>query len=315
MTELQTRATPRVEQLLTAYAEAKARYARELGERRLVFPDATDFPDVYASDAPSAERLLSRMQHHAGMSDIPIALRVAPLGAELEASSCSSGACAPARAPSPRDFARVIDEGDSWTIGVPDVELRHPILLTTGLARALALIFVLETEEPGDAPPTPLRIELIAVLLGFGGLLLQGTHVYQKSCAGPRVDHFTLMNVDEAAFLTALMALDSGSNLKRLNSLVEVTQRAALSSAEDTLRLYPSFIRRLKLDPEAAAAFPPEPEAPKGLVNRLLDRVRGNRDEADDVVAFQKALAQRPQPKALPPRPSQDIIDLVKSEL
>lgn len=315
MTELQTRATPRVEQLLTAYAEAKARYASELGERRLVLPDAEHFPDAFAGDAPGAERLLARMQHHAGMSDIPIALRVATFGANPETSSCSSGACTPARAPSPRDFARVIDEGDSWTIGVPDVELRHPILLTTGLARSLALIFVLETEEPGDAPPTPLRIELIAVLLGFGGLLLQGTHVYQKSCAGPRVDQFTLMNVDEAALLTALMAIDSGSNLGRLSSLVEVTQRAALSSAQDTLRHYPSFLRRLQLDPEAAAAFPPEPEAPKGVLGRLLDRVRRTRDEADDLIAFQKALATKPQPKALRAPPSQDIIDLVKSEL
>lgn len=309
---------PRTELLLRSYARAKARYMSELGERRLVFPDSKDFPDTFASDEPSARHLLERMQAHAGMADIPISLRVADLNSaeEGEGSSCSSGACAPTKAPAPTNLARVVDEGDSWRFVIPSAELRHPVLLTTGLARSLALVFIVETEEPGDPAPNPGQVELVAVLLGFGGLLLQGAHVYQKSCAGPRVDQFTALDVNEAALLSAVMALDSGSGLGRLPRLVEATQKAALDEAMEVLRPFAPFLQRLKSDPLGAAESQFVTEKPAGLWGKLKARLLpGDSLPGDDLAAWQKALASAPRAKALPPPPSQELIDLVKSEL
>lgn len=316
MTELRVHTVPRAEALLRSYALTKARYGRELGQRRLVFPDARDFPDPFASDAASAQRLLERMQAHAGMADIPIALRVAGADGETENSSCSSGACSPTNAPAPTDFVRVVDRGDSWDLNVPSLELKHPVLLTTGLARSLALIFLVETEQPGDPEPHPLQVELIAISLGFGGLLLQGAHVYQKACSGPRIDRFTALDVSETALLCVLMAVDSGSGLGRLPKLVEATQRAALSEAQEIVRAHSNFLRRLAEDPGRAAVAPLESEAATGFFQGLKSRFR--KAEAlpgDDLGAWQKALEAGPRAPARLPKPSQELIDLVKSEL
>jgi hypothetical protein len=335
MNELALRAPgptrPSPEGLLRAYARAKARYDRELGDRRLVSPDARDFPDPFLGDEPSAGRLLRRMQVHAGMEDIPVALHLIDSGSPAD-SSCASGACAAPNVPSAADLARVVDEGESWALNVPSAELKHPIFLTTGLARSLALIFLLETEQPGDRGPTPFDLELMAVQLGFGGLLLQGAHVYQKACSGPRIDRFTAFSVEELALLSVTMALDSGSGLGRLPKLVEATQNAALSDARRFLEAYPSFLQLLREDPRRAAEEPLKPAEAKGLWNSLKSRFVAEKElPGSDLAAWQKLLGAAPQEFVSPGstargpisanaagarrQVSEELRDLVKSEL
>lgn len=320
MTELVKAAPPRAELLLRAYAKAKARYGSELGQRRLVFPDGRDFPDPFREDEPSAQRLLSRMQRYAGMSDIPITLGLVGSSGSVD-SSCGSGACAVPRVPAAANLARVLDEGDRWLVTASPLELKHPIFLTTELARSLGLIFMLEIEEPGDPAASPFTVELMAVMLGFGGLLLQGAHVYQKSCAGPRVDQLTSLSVSELGLLTTVMAIDTSSGPGRLPGLLEATQRAALGEAEEILRAYPRFLRRLSENPALAAEASLEPEKPEGLWTKLKTRLsfepKSRELSGDDLGAWQRALEEAGASETRRERalPSQELRDLVKSEL
>ena len=289
-----------------------------MGERRLVFPDARDFPDPFTGDEESARQLLARMQGHAGMDDIPISLRV--VAGSVEAStSCSSGACATPSLPSSADLARVVDDGNGWALNIPSPELQHPVFLTTGLARSLALIFMLETEQAGDQGPDPFTLEIAAIQLGFGGLLLQGAHVYQKSCGGPRIDQFTAFNVHEVALLCTVMALDSGSGLGRLPRLVEATQSAALGEARQFLESRSRFLRLLAEDPARAAEDSFAPEPAQGLWNKLKTRLQADkRTELPGTDhAWRKALqASVPNgPAESRKLPSQELRELVKSEL
>jgi len=128
------------------HARLRSRYATELGRRPLVVPNGKFFPDAFRGDAESAARLTMRMQEHAGLSDIPIRTALVALGPDGEVtSSCSSGACG---LPQSAGFGvlRVVDEGDGWLLQIPEPELRHPVALTTNLARSLAFVFLVETK-------------------------------------------------------------------------------------------------------------------------------------------------------------------------
>jgi hypothetical protein len=318
MSELVQASPPRAELLLRAYAEAKARYGEEMGRRRLAYPDGKEFPDPFREDEPSVRALLRRMQVLAGMGDIPIHVQL--IETDVADASCASGACAVPEVKSSANLSRVTDEGDGWRILVSTPELKHPVFLTTELARALGLIFILETEVPGDPAPTPFLIELAAVQLGFGGILLQGAYVYQKACSGPRINQLTSLNVSEIGLLTIVMARDTGSVVGRLRSLLEATQRAALDEAEELLRAHPSYLGQLAKDPRLAARGAWKSEEPKGILSRWIERWTQKPAEAPaegDLEAWQRALedsdfSKRRESRALP---SQDLSDLVKSEL
>src|SRR6185295_18893087 len=71
----------------------RVRLREEIGARPLVLPNGDFFPDAFGSDTRSVTRLVTRMQRHAGIEDIPIHPRLVGDASE-QASSCSSGACA-----------------------------------------------------------------------------------------------------------------------------------------------------------------------------------------------------------------------------
>lgn len=292
----------------------------EIGERPMVLPTAEFFPDEFSADQPSIEKLVRRMQAHAGMDDIPIDVRViAPEGEEEDAGgSCGSGACCSAPAPTAEGLTRLVDNGDSWTLNVPALEVSHSVVLTANIARALGFIFLRETEgdESPIEEPAEASADLCAVELGFGELLLEGSYIYTKSCGGPSIATVTALSTPELAIAFALFCTVGGHPLKRALSELGATQRAALGEARDLVGSNPKLVEALKRTPELVALGHYELEATRPWLMRAFGKKK-KKDEAglDDLEAALAAAPPRPKkPKASSPA-DDELKDLVAEAL
>jgi len=257
--------------VIQRHARLRHRYAGALGRRPLVIPNGKFFPDPFRTDAESAARLTARMQEHAGMSDIPIRTALVTLGPDGEvSSSCSSGACG---LPQSSGFGvlRVVDEGDGWLLQIPEPELRHPVALTTNLARSLAFVFLVEAklEEEVLEPPVDVTADFTAVALGLGGLVLQGSYIYAKSCGGPRVTRVTKVLSPELAISTALFAATEDHDIAPLLSELDPTQKELLADANRLIRANRRLVALLADQPERIARGDFELETPSSLLASL----------------------------------------------
>ncbi len=270
--------------VIQRFARLRVRYQNDFGVRPLVLPDQTFFPDTFRPDLPSLERIARRMQAHAGLRDIPIAVEIVSGDAASEGpSSCSSGGCAvPASVTS--GAPRLLDEGDGWRIQVPELELRHPIALTTNLARSLAFVFLVETQREGEQlePPLDVTADLVAASLGFGPLLLQGSYIYAKSCGGPQIRSFTKVGLGELSIPVALFAALGAHPIGPALKCLEVTPRAALQEAHQLILANRALVEQLRHQPDSVALGLFELDPPGSFLTNWLKarRLRSRPPEA-----------------------------------
>lgn len=259
-------------ELVQRYASILERFGADIGQRPMVLPNGAFFPDVFGGDLASVQRLLRRMQQHAGLSDIPIEIGV--FDAEA-GEACDSGGCGSCAAPgvSPQlARARLVDLGDAWRVNVAPAEVRSPVALTAALSRALGHVFLLEETSSARPIEEPLEVsvELTTVALGLGTLLLSGSYMYQKSCGGPNVACVTALSVAELAVAFALFARHGGHSLRRAWAELDATQRAHLSEAETWLLSNPRVSELLASDPLRLALGDFQLSAAKSWVMRML---------------------------------------------
>jgi hypothetical protein len=239
----------------------------------MVLPNGKFFPDAFTGDFPSVQRLLRRMQQHAGMSDIPIQLGVIDPDAEGEA--CGTGACGSCAAPnvSPEiAAARLVDLGDGWRINIAPTEARSPVALTAALARALGHVFLLE-ETSAERPiedPLEVTVELTTVALGLGTLLLSGSYLYQKSCGGPNVACLTALSIGELSVAFAMFTKHAGHSMRSARGELDATQKEQLSEAETWMLSNPHVSQLLATDPLRLVLGDFELSAPKSWMARLF---------------------------------------------
>ena len=266
-------------EVVRRYAHLLHHFGKELGRRPLVLQNAQFFPDVFAPDEPSLVRLVRRLQVHAGMSDIPIAVRLLSSEGALEAgggscktSGCGTGACAPA--PADGELARLVEGPEGWTLNVLEAELHHAVSLTTHLSRALAQVFLAETQSetaPVEAP-VEASVDLTSVALGFGLLALEGSYIYAKSCGGPSVTTLTALSVGEVAVATSLFISVGNHSARRALSNLGTTQRALLSEANDWAASNSKIVDQLVKNPGALSQRAPELSDTKPALLRWFDR-------------------------------------------
>jgi hypothetical protein len=303
------------------YGDLLARLGGEMGTRPLVLPNGECFPDAFTADEASAQRLIRRMQHHAGLEDVPLDAHIVDDGSTPASSSCSSGACG---VPTERlgEAPRLVDHGDRWTLNVPAAELKAPVVLTTMAARALGRVFLVETADGAGVPePVDVTADLAAVTLGFGPLLLQGAYIYSKSCGGPSVGQATRLGVSELAVATALfIALGRHAPRKALKEL-DTTQRAALDGAIDWAQSNDALVELLRKDPARVARGEFTLSDPRPWLLRVLGKKKGpsSADLPEDFsVADLETLAAQVGPTAAPkPRradPKRDELRALVSE-
>lgn len=294
--------------LIGVYGRLRARLKSELSATQLVLPNGHYFPDAFDGSPAATQRLVQRMQSHAGISDIPV---MVVRGQEVEArqSSCSSGGCGPAASLTDRAQPRLFLQDEGWLLRIETAEAAHPVGLTTLVAQALGLVLLEETRREDQPLPEPLAVhqEMAAVLLGFGVLLLEGSHVYSKGCGGPQVARLTALSTPELAALTALFAAERKASLKPALRLASNTQRAQLEEADALLRGNPRLLDWVRkatpedVDPAWSLSGPK-----RALFGGLFERNRPAAEpELDDLEsALERQLTSGANKLALPARSS-----------
>jgi hypothetical protein len=260
--------------LVSAYAhvvgrvEALSVESEETEARPLVLPNGQFFPDVFTGDEASVQRLLDRLLEHAGLADMAVVARV---WGEPDA-SCGTGACgscAPAQA-EPESVERLVDAGEFWQINVLPGEVGQPVVLSSALCRAVALAVLREADAPPQDLPLDLAVDLSAVALGYGVLLLEGSHIYRKSCGGPSVARTTALGPTEIALLVALSAAVSGQALRKVSKHLSPTQQEAFTEASAWADSNPALVSALRADPERIARGEFELKEPSSWLGRWL---------------------------------------------
>ena len=244
---------PVVRAVVQRYARLIHRLGPELGERPLVLPTEKFFPDTFNGDVKSLRRLVKRMREHAGMSDIPVkpVLTDAEAEGHAQGGGCGSGSCSTPKA-SAEAPERLVDDSEGWRLQFQAAELRHPVALTATVARALAHVFLVETLGEGEAidEPAELTVDLTAVALGFGELLLEGSHIYSKSCGGPSVAKLTALGPQELAVACVLFVTRGQHSARAPAKELPATQREALDDARALIDKNPSLSRAICEAPE-----------------------------------------------------------------
>jgi hypothetical protein len=317
-------------ELVRRYARLLVSFAGELGERPMVLPNSDFFPDAFRPDEASVQRLVRRLSKHAGMSDIPIGVRLIATGDGTSAGSCGTGSCGTGscgtgscgtgscgtgggNAEPDLPVARVTEAADGWQLSVFDVELAHPSLLTTRLVRALAGVFLAEASsaEAPVEPPLTVSLDLIAVALGFGSLMLEGSHVYQKSCGGPSVTQLTTLSVGELAVVFALFIERGDHKARRALRELGATQQELLSKACAWARSNRAQLSLLRSAPAQLLDARFEFQEPRPWLARLIEGRSSpsaapapglGLDAALAAASLDEALAQAPELLPSPPR-------------
>ncbi|HTV20948.1 MAG TPA: hypothetical protein VMG12_19820 [Polyangiaceae bacterium] len=275
-------------ELVRRYAHLLSHFGSEIGERPLVRQNGKFFPDVFEKDAASVERLVRRIQAHAGLSDIPLEVRLVSLEpSEMSGGGCGTGGCGSGscntstsdRSASPGEGngagpVRLEERNGGWVLNVFDAELHHPVALTCSLARALARLFLHETESAETPVEAPLdvSVDLACVALGLGMLVLEGSFIYAKSCGGPSVTQLTKLSVGELAVACSLFIARGGHSGRRALTELGTTQRALLAEANEWAASNPRIIEQLSNDPGQLALRAPELGDTRPWLLRLFDR-------------------------------------------
>jgi hypothetical protein len=263
-------------EIVRRYAHLLEHFGAEIGRRPLVRHDGEYFPDPFEKDEASVARLVQRLQSHAGLSDIPVRVRLVSADAEQisAGTGCGSGGCAPAKLGDTPSTARLEEQADGWILNVFDAELHHPVALTAQLSRALARIFLAETSSEAAPVEAPVEVstDLTCVALGLGSLVLEGSYIYAKSCGGPSVTRLTTLSVGELAVAVSLFIALQGHSPRRALGLLSTTQRVLLSEANDWAASNAKTMRLLATSPGQLATRAPDLSDTRPWLLRLFDR-------------------------------------------
>ncbi|MEO8801324.1 MAG: hypothetical protein ABI551_25765 [Polyangiaceae bacterium] len=215
--------------LVRGYGDFVAEHGEAIGNPDLVLPNEDFFPDELTPDAHGVEMLLARMLSYAPLSPaLDVRLRFVE-GDSGESSSCGPCGCGPKAGPT--KGITVVDAGDGYLIDLDVSDVRHPVVLTTALARAIGTLVVHEAGDEVAAVGVPARSEIAAVASGFGALLANGAYIYGKSCGGASVVQATRHSVEELAHLLALFVRHHELKPSGLRAVLELTPREAFDHA------------------------------------------------------------------------------------
>jgi hypothetical protein len=271
--------------LLRRSARLIVQFREAIGRRPMVLPTAEFFPDRFTADRASTQQLLERMQEQAGMVDIPVDIQFATteMDAVAAAHACA-GSCAAPNVAAPNQ--RIVPHSEGWIVQLSPGELHHPVALTCTLARSLASIFLVENAPRPDVIEAPFEtsVDLSATALGFGVLLLEGAHVYSKSCGGPSIVQITSLNVGEQAVAFAIFAHLHGHKPQRALAELSTTQKSALGDALYWAKEQRPLLDKLKRDPQSLLSGSIELQHGLPWFSRLFSK----RPTADD--ELQRAL-------------------------
>jgi hypothetical protein len=190
----------------------------------------------------------------------------------------------------------LVDAGEFWQVNVLPGEARQAIALSSALCRAIALAVLREA----DSPPRlelDLAVDLSAVALGFGVILLEGSHIYRKSCGGPSIGCVTALGPIELALALALHAAVRAQSVRKVDKYLSATQQEAFAEAKAWADSNAELCAKLRTEPERIARGEFDLNEPSSWLGRLLGkkaRRAPSADAASTIEELEAALASAP---------------------
>lgn len=265
-----------------------------LADADLVEPTGEYFPDAFALEPESVDRLMRRMMTYAPLAaDLEVALAFVEPDTSGEAKGgggCSSGACGPGgeKGATPIHGGGAVETEDGYAVPLATTDVGDPTVLTTSLARSMGRLVLHECDEQVDPRDEAALAELTAIACGFGVLLLAGACVYKKGCGGMKMHQATVLSLEEVALATALFVRMNEEKPSRVRRHLEVTQREAFDAVLAWVDTQPKLVAQLRDRPESLTDGVFVLEEKKGLFSRLFDRKK----DADDLEAL--PVSKRP---------------------
>jgi hypothetical protein len=276
--------------------------------RGLVSPTPEFFPERPDGSPRPLPALFRRTLEHAGLADVSVEVSLqVPEDDGLGGGGCASGACGPGGASAgggSGDAPLLARQGSGYAVALPVALAASPPLLGAHLARMVAAIFLHEADafRSLDRREADGAVDVAAVLLGFGVILSNGSHVVSKGCGGIRVARGTSLPVEEVGVALALFANLFGTDARDVRRHLEPTQKEAFDEAAAWVRANESVVRMLRQSPDAIATDAYRLRPARGWLARTLGlgRKKAPRDalEASD----EELAAALSRPKAARPR-------------
>jgi len=278
--------------IVSHLAHVRAEYGDVLGDPDLVEPTGEYFPDPFALEPASIQRLMRRVMSYAPLAaDLDVELAFVESEAEGQSGGgCGTGACGTGGV---KEVARgsAVETADGYAVLVAAGDVGEPKLLTASLARSIGQLVLFEAGEAVDPRDAGVVAELTAVACGLGVILLNGACVYKKGCGGMRRHQGTFLSVEELATAVALFARATGKKPGAIRKHLEITQREAFDWALSFVDGQPKLVRALADDPASLADGLFELESKKGLLSRLFGR--SSRDDDAPPVSIPVRVKER----------------------
>ena len=297
--------------LVTSYASVVQSLGGAAGERPIVLPNGEFFPDAFTGDEASVQRLLDRMLEHAGLSDMAVVVKFWGDDSKAGCGTGACGSCGPAPEAEPDSLERLVDAGDAWQVNVLPGEAAQPVALSSALCRALSLAVLREADAPPSHLQPDLAVDLTAVALGFGVLLLEGSHIYRKSCGGPSIARSTALGPSELALVLALSVAMSEQSPRAISKYLSATQQEAFAEANVWADSNAALAQALQRDPQRVARGEFELREPASWLGRWLGgkarrapsaEAAGTIEELEAALQLQGASRPRLPAKAVDPK-------------
>jgi len=290
--------------------------------RGLVLPTGEFFPDRFDGSPASVAALMARVQDHAGLSDLDVELAIVSPEGEAQTVSCSSGACGGTGKIDAR-LDRITRRNDgSYRVALGAGEVRNATVLTTAMIRSVGFMFMTESGAYDDLPGPEREpaTDLVAVLLGFGVLVANGSYIYAKGCGGVQVHSATRMPVDETTLALAIFCKLHQVPERTAAKHLEVTPREHLDEAMVWADSNAAVMRQLRADPEAVEDDDFALSPAGSWLSRLFKskKPRATRPTEDDLAELERTLAVGQPKKQLDPARAKrlaEIRDLVDESL
>ncbi|MDI3284367.1 hypothetical protein [Polyangium sp. 15x6] len=270
-------AEPRVRWILHRAAALLEQGAEPV--RGLVLPTADYFPDPFDGTPNAVAKLLERVQALAGLSDLTVELTLVTPEGEAMSTGCGSGACGSGGKIEAR-LDRVGRRPDgSYVVAVGTGEVRDPVVLTTALVRSVACMFMTEADayDGLSAAEREPVTDLAGVLLGFGVLLANGSHVVVKGCGGAKIHSATRLTTNELTLALAMFCKLFGTDGRIATRHLDAVPRERFAESETWARANAAVVRRLREDPEGIQSDAFVLDQAEGWMSRLFGFGRSKR--------------------------------------
>jgi len=177
------------------------------------------------------------------------------------------------------------------------------VALSSALCRALALAVLREADAPPNNMALDLAVDLTAVALGFGVLLLEGSHIYRKSCGGPSIGRVTALGPTELALAVVLSAAVQEQPLRKVSKHLSATQQEAFAEAKVWADSNAALASLLRQNPERVANGEFTLKEPASWLGRWLGskvRPAATPETASTIEELEAALENAPAPRTVP---------------